>query len=410
MFRVALRLNDYSLHENCKLVLRVYGRGVPRRLGSSGFDSYLRRKGAVGFIRLSRRYHLAKKTCGPPGFRLALKNRVGDTLRGRGRLSDSARSAALGLLFGGSGFLRGDFKRKAARLNILHLFAASGLHLAIFYGCLFWPLSRLLGRAHPAALFLPLGPCAFYLWLLGFPVSLSRAFFFLLSFALKSLIQRELTRTDYLSNTAILLLLIMPRELVSLSGAFSFGAVAGILFFQRPLALIFPRKGGRPGEFLRTQVSLGLGATLLTVPVQIGFFGGYSFFGVIANTCLTPLAGLMLPLLYSSLGIETIFPAWAADGFWLATRFLLEVFVRGTEALAPYALYYRFADLTNLPVAAGAALLLLLLVFARPRSRPGSERPRGALRLAFYGTIFLLAPGGAFLLDAWKFLVWMFSL
>lgn len=94
--------------------------------------------------------------------------------------SEESSGIALGMLTGRAGWM--DFKTKslARSLGILHVFAASGLHLGIFYGVLFWPLSRLFGSKHGLATVPPLVVAAGYVWMLNFPISLVRAFFFCL--------------------------------------------------------------------------------------------------------------------------------------------------------------------------------------------------------------------------------------
>jgi len=155
------------------------------------------------------------------------------------RFSKEAEGIALGMLTGKSGWMDRDTKSTAAGLGILHLFAASGLHLGILYAVLYWPLSKLLGPKHGLATAPPLVVAAAYVWLLDFPVSLVRAFCFVSLFTLRSFVHRRIVTIDHLMNTALLTALFFPDSMISLSALLSFSAVGGILFLFEPINGLF---------------------------------------------------------------------------------------------------------------------------------------------------------------------------
>ena len=181
---VYLKVNDYYLLSSCRIWLTLKGKALPQRLPQNSFGSFIKRKGAISILRLSRK-DIYRKDCRRLDLRGRFQDMLGRTLYKSG-FSLHQRGVAMGLLLGRSGYMQFDLKKKAVELGILHLFAASGLHMGIFYLCFYWPLSRLRGKKSKLALTLPLLPCFGYMFFLGFPVSLLRAFTFLSFHALQS--------------------------------------------------------------------------------------------------------------------------------------------------------------------------------------------------------------------------------
>lgn len=402
-FTAVIRMKNDNLRPGCIVDLQLSGRGVPRPLNQTSFDRYLARRGAVSYLWISPRYHVRKKECPPPAFRLRFRNIVRVILEKRARVPERARAVIGAMLFGSSRLLNPEDKKNAARLGILHLFAASGLHLGIFYGCLYFPFAFILGRRNRLAILIPLPLCAAYLWLLEFPVSLTRAFLFLSFFALANLVNRKLTAANLLVNTALLLLFIKPAEFCSLSGVLSLGAVGGILFFYRLFREgVFPGYGGLRGIFF-SQLSLNVSASLLTAPVLLYVFKAHSFGALVANQLLVPLTGLLLPPVYLGLLLEFavsggILPADPAGLFiWPLVDRGFRLFLYVSDTLAPHAFYLRFDGILNL-VSVSVLIVIIALSFRNRRVDSGAvdlTRLSGIRRWIILTGILLLGPPGA---------------
>lgn len=405
-FTTALRINDDSLYPGCRLKLKLSGRAIPVRLNESSFHEYLRRKGAQSYLSVSKSYHVKKTACEEPDFRTAVKQKIRTILKNRFSKTDNSAGIAEGLLFGESyraGYL---FKKNAKKLGILHLFAASGLHMAIFYGCLYLPLSLLLGKRHPIAVFLPLLPSIFYLWILDFPVSFTRAVIFVFFFALKSVIHRRLPISEFMINASLLTIFIMPAEFVSLSGALSFGAVCGILFFFETIRREIFNFRGRGLSAAASQAAMGVSASLFTGPLLLYAFRAYSFSGIPINFFMVPSVSLLLPVLYSAVALELaagetifIYPLW----FLLENGFLL--FQAATDWLSKYSLYSDqklvFYFILPVQVLFFTAIFLLSFRHGRFSGSPFVHRIRPLYRkiraITFFLFLLLLPPGAAVL-------------
>lgn len=254
----------------------------------------------------------------------------------RAKIEGRAREISLGLVLGDAKGLDKEFKKNAREGGILHLFAASGLHLGILIGCLFTILKRipLLGYYIPRILPVLFG--LLYLACLGFPISLARAWIFSTWILLQSLFFRKSKPADLLISSAGLVYLWDPVRSFGVSFLLSFGAVSGILLllpcFQKCLPpnsednTIISKFLGFWKENLLVSLSAGIG----TLPSLIYYFGTYSFGSLGLNLILVPICGILLPLLYFSLVLEFIFPSPLAHPIWQIVLFLLGILEKTT--------------------------------------------------------------------------------
>ncbi|MCB1138670.1 MAG: ComEC/Rec2 family competence protein [Leptospiraceae bacterium] len=396
-FLTALSVDSENLYQGCSLRLQVYGRGVPDR-PYGGFGDYLRSKGAKSYLRVYNKWHVLESHC-PPDFRATLRSRLFDILNRD--MSRAAAQVSRAILLGESGWMDRDLKQAARRLGILHLFAASGLHLGIFYGVFFLPIAWKTGRKHPAALFLPLVPCAFYVWTLYFPVSLCRAFVFLTLIAIRSLVHRPVDVYHHLANTALVLLVLDPGAFYSLSGYLSFGAVSGILLFYRPLEQGLFKASHWTTRLLRSQLALSLSATLFIAPLLLWTFKEQPFTAHLSNIIMVPFTGLILPPVYLMVSVQLILPA-GLDGpmvqglhwLWGWVAQLMEGFVWLTRTLSQYSILVEYSGIWNFAFLLSWISILLIFTGTLLRRR----RSGGILmRIAF---LLMLAGGAVSLLMA----------
>lgn len=398
-FPVLAHINDRSLQDGCSLDLQVYGRGVPRRLAkdSEGYDSYLVSHGGFSHIRLSTRYHILDIDCERIGMRSRVRRNIQDIIEQSG-LEDRSENAVKGILFGQSGWMDRTFRDMAVELGILHIFAASGLHLGIFFSCFYFPLAKLFGKKSLIALWMPLVPCFFYLWLLDFPVSLTRAFSFISFFALQAVIHRKMFVIDQLSNAAIVLLLFNPDGFVSISGALSFGAVSGILYFYKPIFEHCLKVKNFLLRFISAQWAISFAASVFTSPAILVFFGAYSYSSPLANLFIVPLISVLLPLVYLAIFISYIpFPEVLAEflsQIWIIVIFGMDFFVGLTEKFSDFSMFYRFESLYSFPVMLSLAVIAALIMLYRRIEKQGYSLRWSRIVLVL---LLLTGPPGYFL-------------
>ena len=387
---VYLQVNDYYLLSACRVWLTLRGKGLPQRLPQSSFGNYIKRKGALSILRLSRK-DIYRKDCRRLDLRGKFQNLLGRILYKSG-FSLHQRGVAMGLLLGRSGYMQFELKKKAVELGILHLFAASGLHMGIFYLCFYWPLSRWRGKKSKLALALPLFPCFAYMFFLGFPVSLLRAFTFLSFHALQSFIYRKVSTHDLLLNSALALLFLQPHNFLSLGTFLSFGAVSGILYFYSILWREMSRIKLRLCRPLLQQLTISVCAGLFTLPILLYAFGAYSYSSLVANVLLVPFIGILMPLL-----IGALFLAILSGGAFLflmkIARQLTEYFIALTEWLSNFSFYISYESIFSLPFWVNLFLIFSLTIL-RHYAKEEKKSGRGLLfcRAGCLFCILLLSP------------------
>ncbi|TGK34966.1 ComEC/Rec2 family competence protein [Leptospira gomenensis] len=275
-------------------------------------------------------------------FQKSFREKIGSDLE-NAELDSESRGIALGLVFGESKRLSKDFKEKAKQGGILHLFAASGLHLGIWMGVQFQILKRIPGLPFVIARIVPLLTGFLYLSALGYPVSLARAWVFAGLILLQGVFLRKLRPADLLLNTAWILWIWDPLRFHSVSFCLSFGAVAGIFLFSNPTKLVlnFMNEENRFISILKENLSVSFSAGLGTMPVLLYSFGSFSFGSVLLNLMVVPLAGIVLPSIYISLLLQQTGIDWIVRPCWNVSEFMIEILFRISDTLAEPLGFYK---------------------------------------------------------------------
>jgi competence protein ComEC len=177
-----------------------------------------------------------------------------------------------------------DLQQAFKLTGSLHILALSGLHVTALYGVVagaLWFLRRQWLKFLAASLAI-----LFFQFLAGFMPSLLRATVMILVGGTAVLLDRDREPLNLLALSGIVILLIDPWQVFSLSFQLSFLALGGILvvgaLVQRPLA-------GRLPRFLLVAFAMSAGAQVATIPLVIGRFGAWYPSGLVAGILLVPL-------------------------------------------------------------------------------------------------------------------------
>jgi competence protein ComEC len=166
----------------------------------------------------------------------------------------------------------------------LHILALSGLHVTLIYGIVIGLLAffrRRWIRFLLATLVLLL-----YQFLAGFMPSLLRATVMIVIGGIAVMLDRDSEPVNLLAISCIIILLIDPYQVFSLSFQLSFLALAGILVIG---PLVQRKLEGRVPRFLLLPLAMSVGAQAATLPLIIGQFGAYYPSGLAAGLLLVPL-------------------------------------------------------------------------------------------------------------------------
>ena len=318
-----------------------------RRGGKSGkfdYGLYLRRQGIVGTCwALRRNWQLIghEDDMGLKGLAKRSQYFLYQQYRKMG-IEGQELGIISALTLGYREYLDKDVQRAFSASGAMHVLAVSGLHTGIVWGIVMWILTL-------GVLYKPLWEDKFRRWLLnistivliwayafltGLSPSVMRSALMLTFWALSSLLEQQTSRWNPLLAAAVVILIVNPLALWSVSFQLSFAAVAGIMLFGSSMQQAVVSKG-RVWQSVSGLLIVSLAAQLGTMPLTLHYFGQTSNYFALTNLIVVPMAGILL-----SLGFSTLAMSWCAVGEWLgwATKWctwILNQAVQWIESL-PY--------------------------------------------------------------------------
>ncbi|MDF3821028.1 ComEC/Rec2 family competence protein [Leptospira sp. 96542] len=243
-------------------------------------------------------------------------------------LSKMEQKIVLGFVTGSSKGLPKEFYKQSQMAGVLHLFAASGLHLGIFMGSIFIVFSFLFPNYKIIPMILSLSLGLVYLYLLDFPVSFFRAYVFGFYTLFGNFFFRKVFPMDLLVITSAFIILFFYSDFLSVGYLLSFAAVFGIFFIKPCLDEIFFPKSK---NFIKESFHLTLSCSIATFPFMVFIFKSFSFGGIWINFLIVPLASVLLPLIYLTFFLHGLFLPFLSEYFttllWLPTSWMMAFFL-----------------------------------------------------------------------------------
>ncbi len=172
--------------------------------------------------------------------------------------------------------------------GIRHVIAVSGLHISILFSfmCMF------LGR-HPVRLTLIGIPILLlFTAVAGFTPSVVRACIMQILIIVADLINREYDPPSALAFAALVMLVVNPMTITSVSFQLSVGCLAGILLFYQPVYNYFLKKmkdpkgksvGARVLRWCASSLAISLSTMIVTTPLSAYYFETVSIVGPVTN-------------------------------------------------------------------------------------------------------------------------------
>lgn len=224
----------------------------------------------------------------------------------------------------------------------MHILAVSGLHTGVMWGVIMWILT-FGGLAKPlydekgkrwALAVVAIAALWVYAFVTGLSPSVMRSALMVTLLEVSYLLQRPLSSINCLSAAAVIILLINPLALWSVSFQLSFSAMAGLLFVAQRLQQRVMLRGRAVvyiGGLLLTSVAAQIG----TAPLTLYYFGQTSNYFALTNLAVIPMAFVLFVLCLCALAMS-----WCVVGTWIATLAqgctrLLRRYVEWIESL-PY--------------------------------------------------------------------------
>ena len=212
-----------------------------------------------------------------------------------------------------------DVQRSFSVSGAMHVLAVSGLHTGIVWGIVVWLLTL-------GGWFKPLWEEKWKRWLLniiaivliwmyafvtGLSPSVMRSALMLSFWALSGLLEKQISRWNPLFSAAVIILIINPLALWSVSFQLSFAAVAGIMLIGQKMQRSISLKG-RMLQYVGGLMLVSVAAQIATMPLTMHYFGQTSNYFALTNLVVIPMAGVLLVL-----GFGTLAMSWCVIGEWL---------------------------------------------------------------------------------------------
>ncbi len=236
-------------------------------------------------------------------------------------MAPTTRAMYLAMLLGDQGEVTPEMRQQFSRTGTSHLLAISGLHLgalaAVTYFLVFWllrcfPWVLLRVNVMKIATVAAALPVVSYAHLAGGSPATQRAEVMVLAYLLLVLLGRPREVWSALALAALVILILSPLRLFSVSFQLSFAAVSGLLYF-------LPRWFGTKAEAsasanlrlgwnsrlrrgLTEALALSAVASLITAPLVAHYFQVVSLYGFLVNLVAIPLV-LMLSLPLGGLAV-----------------------------------------------------------------------------------------------------------
>jgi len=239
------------------------------------------------------------------GFVQSLKRPVREFLAKN--LAEDRLPLLMALVLGERHDISNNIRDHFSRTGLSHALAVSGLHVGMVAWAAFFALKWLMLRSYRLALavdvqkwsaFFTFFPVTAYALLAGFQVSAQRALVMVAVFLFSLIVGRSRDIWSTLSLAGILVLVLDPHAIFSISFQLSFGAVTGILLLGPVLmGLASKKKLPRIIVYLWGIASATISATVFLLPVTSFYFNQVSLVSIPANLIAVPILGvLVLPM------------------------------------------------------------------------------------------------------------------
>ncbi|MEK3881651.1 ComEC/Rec2 family competence protein [Paenibacillus sp. PL2-23] len=279
-----------------------------------------------------------------------------------------------GLLLGIREELDPDRFQAFARLGLTHILAISGLHVAVFMYAV-GGLLKLAGQPRERVLTALMLAVPLYVMLAGASPSVLRAGIMALLGLIAARLGKLKDGLHLLAAAAVLLLLVNPYYMESVSFQLSFLVTLGLILGVPPVRALLPKP--KRGGWLLDLAAVTVVAQLVSFPVTIYYFNQFHLLSLLANFVLVPFISFVV--MPSGAAAMVLGLVWPQGGQWLAD-------LTSAANAWSFGLVDAMAELDGLLVIwatpplwwVASWLLLLALLFRYIRSRASLLRWNGS--------------------------------
>ncbi len=314
--RITSRIKDQPLIVGSRVKLRAVLRPPPGPVRPGGFDfarqAWFARLGGVGFA-VSKVQRAGELHLGFWSRAERLRQLVSDKISAA--TTGHGGEIALALIVGEKRSMDKEVLSSIRAAGLAHMLAISGMHMALVSGSMYWVLRALLALSQRLALSFDIRKIAAagailsggaYFLLSGMSVSTLRAFIMITIMFMAILLGRKALSLRNVSIAALIILVVQPESLLSVSFQMSFASVVALMAFYESGAFWRPRL---QSSLLAVRVfdkivlvGFGIFATTLiagfaVAPIAVYHFHHITTYSVIGNVLAMPvLTMLVMPM------------------------------------------------------------------------------------------------------------------
>jgi competence protein ComEC len=427
---VLLHLREYASFQLGDWVRFRVRLRLPRNFGNPGafdYESVLRFRGilARGFINDASGIIVIRSLTANPWLASLedFRRRIAKAIEHRAPETEGTIIKAM--ILGDQREIPQEVMEKFNRTGTTHIIAISGFNVGIVALFSLWLIRPLLKSSQwillrgnvtalstSFAILIVVG----YTFIAGAGLSVVRASLMVVAFMISLLLNRDRDLTNTLALAALLILIISPSSLFSISFQLSFSAVAAILFMAPRLTALLgpPPKTTDNAQTNRQRFTalmhkglhatavfffVSLAATLGTLPLILFYFNRLSLVTLAANLMVVPILGVLAtPLCLFIILAVPLFPL-LADGLIGTSAWLVRISLTLIDTFSGWSWAALFVSTPTLPEIVAYYLLLVSSVFLierrLSRTHPPTEQKRGFLwkSLSVLALLFFMIDG-----------------
>ena len=205
------------------------------------------------------------------------------------------------ILLGDNTIIRKDLKDKIRYIGLSHIFAMSGLHIALVIAIFYFIFKKTIKNKKVIEILLLVSITLYYLSVKE-SSSFTRAYIMAIVYLLGKLFYEKVDLGKTLFISAIVSILINPTVIFSVSFQLSYGAMIAIIY-------IFPyiRKINYKKLKILDYILFTTTIQIFLMPITIYYFNTIQFLSVISNLILLPLASFYITVNYIALFLENFY-------------------------------------------------------------------------------------------------------
>ena len=205
------------------------------------------------------------------------------------------------ILLGDNTRIKKDLKDKIRYIGLSHIFAMSGLHIALVIAIFYFIFKKTMKNKKLIEVLLLISITLYYVSVKESP-SFTRAYIMAIVYLLGKLFYEKVDLGKTLFISAIVSILINPTVIFSVSFQLSYGAMIAIIY-------IFPyiRKINYKKLKILDYILFTTTIQIFLMPITVYYFNTIQFLSVISNLILLPLASFYIIVNYMALFLENFY-------------------------------------------------------------------------------------------------------